>query len=303
MTSTMSGFEHLSGNEWQDLCVRVLHAHHGGGQFTEVADQEDGDAGLEGYSLDGCVYQCYAPENEPLDASARYRKQRRKMTTDVGKFIENKEKITKVVPPGYQAKMWILLVPVITTKRLLEHAHAQTVRLRAEALPYADSNIVVMPHTLRSYEDAKHRVIARQIERLQLPQVAAQDFQSIADPPIQTMNGKLSRTAGFNDANRRSRFIDRLLTNSVVGKEQREWIRDQYSELGTELEDQLSDLEARLEAQYPLDQPNPDHLLAAILRDTEEVVSGVLNVRKSQARVLAEGQVAQWLMDCPLDFP
>jgi hypothetical protein len=89
----------------------------------------------------------------------------------------------------------------------------------------------------------------------------------------------------------------------VVGKEQREWIRDQYSELGTELEDQLSDLEARLEAQYPLDQPNPDHLLAAILKDTEEVVSGVLNVRKSQARVVAEGQVAQWLMDCPLDFP
>ncbi len=303
MTSTMSGFEHLSGAEWQNLCVRVLHVHHGGGKFNEVPDQEGGDAGLEGYSLDGMVYQCYAPENEPLESSVRYEKQRRKMTADVGKFIENKEKIRKVLPPDYRAKMWILLVPVVTTKRLLEHAHTQTLRLRSEMLSYADPGIVVMPHTLRSYEEAKNKVIARQIDRLKLPQVDDPNYESIEDPLIQTMSGKLARTSGFSDPNRRRRFIDRLLTNSVVGREQREWIRDQYSELGAELEDQLLDLEARLEAQYPLNQPTPDHLLATILTDTEQVVSGVLNVRKSQARVVAEGQVAQWLMDCPLDFP
>ncbi|WP_147457049.1 hypothetical protein [Micromonospora pisi] len=225
------------------------------------------------------------------------------MTTDVGKFIDNREKIRKVVPPDYRAKMWILLVPVITTKRLLEHAHTQTLRLRAEALPYADPDIVVMPHTLRSYEEAKNRVIARQIDRLHLPKVDHADYGSIEDPLIQTMYGKLSRTTGFNNSDKRSRFIDRLLVNSVVGREQRDWIRDHYSELGVELEDQLSDLEARLEAQYPLDQANPDHLLAAILRDTEQVITDILNVRKSQARVMAEGQVAQWLMHCPLDFP
>jgi hypothetical protein len=56
MTSTMSGFEHLSGTEWQNLCVRVLHEHHGGGQFVEVPDQDGGDAGIEGYSLDGCKH-------------------------------------------------------------------------------------------------------------------------------------------------------------------------------------------------------------------------------------------------------
>jgi hypothetical protein len=299
----MSGFEHLSGNEWQELCVRVLHEHHRG-QFVEVADQEDGDAGLEGFSKDdGCVYQCYAPENEPLESGVRYRKQRDKMTKDVGKFVDNKEKVKKVLPPGYKVKHWILLVPLVTTKRLLEHSHAQTDRLRAEALPYADDDIIVMPHTLRSYERAKNAVIARQVDRLHLPAPTGADFASTSDPLIQRMAAKLSRTDGFSEATKRSRFIDRLLSNFVVGREQRDWVRDHYSELGEELEDQLSDLEARLEVQYPLDQPNPDKLLGSILRDTEEVVTRILNVRNSQARVVAEGQVAQWLMDCPLDFP
>lgn len=303
MTSTMSGFEHLSGNEWQGLCVRVLHEHHGGGKFVEVPDQDRGDAGLEGYSLDGSIYQCYAPENEPLDAGVRYEKQRNKMTKDVGKFIDNRDKVEKVIPPEYRAKSWIMLVPLITTKRLLEHAHSQTIRIRAEALPYADPKIIVMPHTLRSYERAKNSVIARQVDRRNLPPFADPDYEHIGDPLIEIMGGKLSRTTGFREPTARGRFIDRLLANSVVGREQRDWISDHYSELGVELEDQLSDLEARLEAQYPLDQPSADRLLASILRDTEQVVVDVLNVRKSQARVVAEGQVAQWLMDCPLDFP
>jgi hypothetical protein len=299
----MSGFEHLNGNEWQDLCVRVLHEHHGGGQFVEVPDQDRGDAGLEGYSLDGCVYQCYAPENEPLEASVRYSKQRDKMTQDIGKFIDNKDKLRKVIPPDFRAKTWILLVPAITTKRLLEHSHAQTIRLRAEALPYTDSQVTVLAQTLRAYEGARKSVIARQINRLRLPQVAAPAYESTGDPLIEVMSGKLSRTTRFNEAERRSKFIDRLLANQVVGREQRDWIRDQHSELGAELEDQLSDLEARLEAQYPLDHPTADRLLASILADTEKVIVDVLNVRNSQARIVAEGQVAQWLMDCPLDFP
>ncbi|MEV4458106.1 hypothetical protein [Microbispora sp. NPDC049633] len=303
MTATMSGFEHLSGNEWQNLCVRVLHEHHRG-NFIEVPDQDGGDAGLEGFSLDDeCVYQCYAPENEPLSPDARYRKQRTKMTDDVGKFITNRDKVRKIVPPDYRAKRWILLVPLITTKRLLEHASKQTERLRAEALPYAAQDIIVIPHTLRSYERAKNAVIARQIDRLRLPHVANPNYEEIADPLIQKMSSKLLRTAGFSDSAKRSAFMDRLLSNSVVGREQRDWIQDHYSELGEELEDHLSDLEARLEVHYPLDQPNADQLLASILRDTEDVVTSVLNVRKSQARVVAEGQVAQWLMDCPLDFP
>ncbi|WP_157411091.1 hypothetical protein [Actinoplanes rectilineatus] len=172
--------------------------------------------------------------------------------------------------------------------------------LRAQ---YADDEIVVMPRTLRSYERAKNAVIARQLDRLKLPSVVDPDYGHIADPLIQRMNGKLSRTAGFSETAKRDKFINRLLPNSVIGREQRDWIRDHYAELGEELEDQLSDLEARLEVHYPLDQPNPDQLLASILKDTEEVVVNVLNVRKSQARVVAEGQVAQWLMDCPLDFP
>ncbi|WP_433209369.1 hypothetical protein ACQP00_45035 [Dactylosporangium sp. CS-047395] len=303
MVSALSGFEQLSGDEWQDLCVRVLHEHHGGGQLIEVPDDDLGDGGLEAYSLDGCIYQCYAPENEPLDTGTRYRKQRSKMTADVGKFIRNKAKIAKVLPPGYQAKLWILLVPLINSKRLNEHCHDQTVRLRAESLPYASHDIIVVGHTLRSFERAKNAVIERRLDRLHLPAPEMSNFGEIEDPLIEVMNSKLARTSTYSIADKRSRFVDRLLQNSVAAREHREWIHDNYSELGADLADRMTDLEARLEVQYPLDQPNPDRLLATVLTDTEREIINILNIRQSQGRVLAEGQVADWLMECPLDFP
>src|SRR5262245_25188814 len=109
MGSGLSGFESLTGDEWQDLCLRVLHEHHGAGELIEVPDDDRGDGGLEAFSLDGCAYQCYAPENEPLSAKLRYEKQRDKMTKDVGKFIGNAAKIEALVPEGVKIRRWILL--------------------------------------------------------------------------------------------------------------------------------------------------------------------------------------------------
>lgn len=39
-----------------------------------------------------------------------------------------------------------------------------------------------------------------------------------------------------------------------------------------------------------------------MLKDTENTVDEVLNTHMMQSRVIAEGQVADWLMRCPLDF-
>jgi hypothetical protein len=108
--SRPSGFEQLSGEEWQELCIRVLHEHHPGPELVEVPDDDRGDAGLEVFSLSGNAYQCYAPEGEPLTASQRYNKQRDKMTADVGKFIDNATKIQALLPARLCISRWVMLV-------------------------------------------------------------------------------------------------------------------------------------------------------------------------------------------------
>ncbi len=302
MGTPLSGFESLSGTEWQDLCLRVLHEHHGGGELIEVPDDDRGDAGLEAFSLDGCVYQCYAPEGEPLTMDRRYAKQRKKMTDDVGKFIDNRAKISDLLPPEFKVFKWILLLPYINTKRIHEHAKIQTTRVRNACLPYGGPGIVVLALTLRAYEAAKQAVIARQLNILRLPPVPGLDFSGVEDPQIDVMRQKLAKTPWLQTLESRNAWVDRLLENYVAGRAHRDWLRDQYSELGDQLEEHIDDLQARLAMQYPLSQPDPQRLFAAILQDTEQTVTSVLNVGASQSRVIAEGQVADWLMRCPLDF-
>lgn len=303
MGTSLSGFESLSGGEWQDLCIRVLHEHHGGGELVEVPDDDRGDAGLEAFSLDGCAYQCYAPENEPLTASQRFTKQRKKIKDDVAKFVKNGEKLKKLLPSKLLIRRWILLVPRITTKRLHELAAELTEEIRSAQLPYVAENIMAVAQTLRAYEAAKHAVVARQLHVLELPPLEEPDFSGLDDPLIEVMRKKLAKTVGFRIPGSRDALISRLLANFVAGRAHRDWVRDQYSELGDELEERLEDLEARLAMQYPLNDPEADQLLASVLADTESTVRGVLNTRASQSRVISEGQVADWLMRCPLDFP
>lgn len=302
MGTGLSGFEQLIGDEWEDLCLRVLHEHHGSGDLVEVPDDDRGDAGLEAFSLTGHAYQCYAPEYEPLNAADRLRKQRRKLTTDVTKFIENSAKIEALLPTGLLIERYIMLVPLITSKELHGHASTLTDTIRAESLPYAHEDICVIPLTLRAFEAAKIAVISRQLTKLQLPSVQNMDFSHIDDPLIDRMNYKLSKTSRFADPTRRSSLVQRLLQNHVAGEEHRAFVGSEYSELADELTSKLLDLEARLEVQYPLSVPNPDGLLTSVLADTEDAVTSVLNTRDEQSRVMAEGQVADWLMRCPLDF-
>ncbi|MEU6793997.1 hypothetical protein ABZ907_20060 [Nonomuraea wenchangensis] len=283
--------------------MRVLHQHHGGGELIEVPDDDGGDNGLEAFSLDGCVYQCYAPDNEPLATGVRYTKQRTKMTNDVGKFIKNEEKLKRILPPNYLTRRWILLVPYINTKRLTEHARTQTERLRQTRLPYISSDVYVAAHTLRSYEAATNAVIARRLDLLRIPTPEGLDFGHIEDPAIDRMKEKLAKTSTFSAIEKRDRMVDRYLKNHVAGLASRDWLRDEYSELNSDLEERLTDLESRLEMQYPLDHQDPNKLLATVLKDTESLVSSTLNSANTQSRVIAEGQVAEWLMRCPLDFP
>lgn len=298
----LSGFEQLSGDEWQDLCLRVLREHHPAPELVEVPDDDRGDAGLEAFSLSGCAYQCYAPEGEPLTMAQRYNKQRDKMTADVAKFIANSAKIASLLPAGLAISRWVLLVPHVNSRKLIEHARTLTDRVRAAGLSYAAMDIVVVALTLDSFQGAMVAVVSRQLSKLHLPPLDAVDYSDIDDALIAKMNDKLALTAQYADEGKRSRIINRLLESYVSGLSHRAHVSDYYSELGDRLEHDLADLEDRLAMQYALSETVPDRRLNKVLTDTEAVVDTVLNTHAPHSRVIAEGQVADWLMRCPLDF-
>jgi len=84
----------LDGHEWQAFILQLLYLRYGA-DLIEVPDEYMGDHGIEAFSLDGCAFQCYAPEG-PHDVAALSRKHKRKITRDLNKFKTNRKELLKI---------------------------------------------------------------------------------------------------------------------------------------------------------------------------------------------------------------
>ncbi|GIH12484.1 hypothetical protein [Rugosimonospora africana] len=300
MSGALSGLQGMDGGAWQRLCMQVLHREHKE-KLVPVPDTSDGDAGLEAYTHCGLAYQCYSPR-EPLAVQQRYKKHRDKMTEDVGKFIDNQAKL-KAMLGTIKIRRWILLVPVSDSKDINVHCTNQTTRLRQAQLSYADPDAFVMVQTLEHYQISYDAVVNSRLAQLHLPPLHDPDFSTVEAALVGVMHRKLSKVPKLARLERRGRYVKRLLSSLLGGREQRDYIRDHYPELDGELEQLLNDLEERLDGEFILSDDPPERMLLRVMGDAEERVRRALpSIRDAHARAISEAQIADWLMRCPLDF-
>lgn len=296
----MHGLIGLSGTEWQDLCTRVLRMHHG--TDLVVVPDKGGDHGLEAYTLNGHLFQCYSPE-EPLVTQKRYEKQRDKTTEDVGKFINNSNKLKKLFGQHVKINRWIIMCPYIDSKDLAAHCAAQTKRVREASLGYADPGIHVICQTMEDYEFSYKKVVNAQLARMHLPPLAEPDYSSVDSAGVDKMRKKLGKVHGLRDESRRNDYVQRLLYSHLNSQEFRAYIKDHYTEIHALLESELDDLEQRLVMEFVLDESPAATQLQKVLFETEKRVRTCApDTASGDSRTLAQGQVAEWLMRCPLDF-
>ncbi|ODN41092.1 hypothetical protein [Piscirickettsia litoralis] len=95
--------------EWESHVNDLLRERYTPAYYIPIPDQDRGDGGIEGFSMDGYVYQMYCPDG-PVEMSKLYTKQRSKMSQDIKKFITNKEKMINFFG-DLKIKRWILIVP------------------------------------------------------------------------------------------------------------------------------------------------------------------------------------------------
>jgi len=110
---------YLTGDAWEDLCVQCYRLRYQDAHYTFIPATVGGDAGIEGFTYNGVVHQCYCPERKYSD-NELYEHQRDKLTADIEKLKNNKPRIEKLgVPP---IKEWHLNVPEYKDSRIIAHA-------------------------------------------------------------------------------------------------------------------------------------------------------------------------------------
>ena len=118
----MSGFiENLSRKDWEDFCEVMLRQHFSEKNFYVVPDEDRGDLGLEFYTVDGTLFQCYYPD---LDKEMSVYKKgiQAKINSDLKKLKENENEIGKLLD-DISIQQWVLLTPKIKSKDLLTYCN------------------------------------------------------------------------------------------------------------------------------------------------------------------------------------
>lgn len=302
----MNTSNYIDGDSWENDVKRWLRLRYPN-DFQAVPALDDGDAGIEGFTLeDRNVYQCYAALSS-LDTRSLYENQRDKLTEDIGKFVANKAKLLKVLPPGFRTRRYIFVVPEFRSRELIAHAQRKTEEVIAASLPYVDDGFAVIVHDRSNYEVEQRSEIALLLKNLnvEIEDVAEQEVESWAsdnNDGVKNLERKIPLFSGHarpeDIKQARTYWIERkICTDNALEKlrsrSPEAWERIWGVKIGRER------LLGRVHSQFGATGETVAQISDRVVSDMLEQVP---NLAKIGAETLAEGLVGEWLQNCKLNF-
>jgi hypothetical protein len=298
----------LSGEDWQEWALQLLCTHYQPTEFVKIADNQRGDAGIEGYSRCGHAYQCYGCE-EPISTEARYEKQRDKLTKDIGKFIDNKDKLIPLLGT-VKVVRWVLFVPYYDSKDIVSHANRKCDEVLKAALSYVGQDFQIHVCDEGHFTIERDQLLRTRDDALTIsssgPTTKAIDDWTVAEANsewVQNLNGKLLRLNTLKTYEQRDQFCRQVLRWYLEGQEVLTKLRDY-----PQIHERVLAAKAHRENGLVMACLTHEGSSAALFNQTLEQLladlrTGVREVASRSAESLAREAVSDWLLRCPLDFP
>lgn len=296
----------LSGDEWERWANKLLTYHYGPTEYQKVPANHKGDAGIEGFTfVDGHAYQAYGCE-EPVATQKRFEAQRKKMSTDIGKFITNKAVLTNLFKT-VAIKRWVLFVPYFDSREIVAHAAAKTTEVIAANLPYVAGDFRVAVCQEDDFAIERNMLLNANAGTLQIAVNGAaagqvQTWTSQNSGLFSTLEDKICRIPTIKTTKQRRYFCEQVLKWHIDGQTLLEALRV-YPEIYEKVK---------------LAKNHQENYLAMAVLDnevTKDSLNGPLNALKAalqrevrelhsfNADTLSYEAVADWLLRCPLNFP
>ncbi len=297
----VSEVEVWDGHEWEAHVLRLIQDQSGAENVQKVPAKHKGDCGLDYFCLEKrVVYQCYAVE-EQVDVAVRARKQKSKMTTDLGKFCDQSKGAAKIFA-GYKIKRWILAVPLHDSREVVEHALKKTAEIIAKNLAYIDSEFQVLVHDRSDFDGDswKRRVQLRNRIRPVVPPPTHEEVRAVAvgDQNL-TDNLRRKLQVRVDEADALEDAIDDALRVSLESQVAVEALRtiapDAYENVTSLIAQRLRRLGFGSRG-----VGSDDRLDAEIDGLKSSILAAVPNLDPGSAETIAFGAVSEWLMRCPL---
>ena len=295
-----------SGDDWQNYIVQLLRILYRDrpGMLQPVPSKSKGDLGIEAFSRDGCLFQCYAPE-EPLSTNDRYEKQRNKLTTDLNKLHQNADDFARLLG-DLLILHYFFCVPIFNDRRLITHATAKAGEVRSLGLPFIAPEFSISVRTAEDFPLERAELARGGLTPLLLPDVGVGDevvdaWADENDPLVETLDAKLAQVVA--DQTARLELRQTILRDYLSGEELLDVLRNDHPDVWEKVARQKGLRESRLAYVTSLSTQGPNELLLSVLDEYEQqLCAEVVEIGGDGARVLAPATAADWLLRCPLRF-
>jgi hypothetical protein len=292
-----------TAKEWENHANHLLRERYTSSNYIPIPDQDRGDGGIEGFSMDGNAYQMYCPENA-TKMSDLYDKQRNKMTTDIGKFINNKSKMSSFFG-DLKIKRWVLVVPAHKTKEMIAHATKKTAEVKAANLSYVNNkNFRVLIWDRNDLKKEESRLLEAGIAILKLDSIHVPDsdlheYKGESPEFVTNMTRKLSKLNDNPILIKKGK--DRLTKSAIICQNMMGELKQDYAEY----HEQITNVTVRRAEQLDIEaidsEPETQKLSYQTKILKEQLISHC-KLHTDNIEMISEGTVADWLMNCTLDF-
>jgi hypothetical protein len=295
------------GNDWESLVQKLLKLRYKLGEYQEIPAKHRGDFGLEGFSRDGCAFQCYAAQ-EPLSTNDLYEKQRNKIAQDIRKFIDNRDSLEEVFD-GTKIKRWLLVVPRFDSAPLVAYTHSKAKEVRQARLPYVADDFHIGVVTDDGFTPEIQALARLGSVQLDLP-LTSPDPQELDDwakehsPSITRMEKKLIKIKTISNPEQRSLLRSEMIRHFLVGQNALKRLKLTYPDLYEEVIRLKDAKEEYLAVESLLSAGPPNKTLTDTINNFEtSLMEKLPGVASSITRAFAFEAASDWLLRCPLDFP
>ena len=303
MTSNIRLWE---GEEWEEHIQRLLKMHHGHADYQEIPAKHVGDFGLEGYSMNGCAYQCYAAE-EPCTTNDRYTRQRTKITTDVGKFIKNEKELIKLFR-GTVIERWILVVPIFESALLMQHASKKAEEVIKKKLSYVSDAFKIIIITDDYFEKEIKELAAVGVLHIPIKEQVVKistrkTWLKRNDSLVKNLDIKTKKISGLVESGRVEDFKLDIIDHYIRGQNIVSDLYKDYPDIYRKLDNCKQAYENSLRTMSLLNtDPANQHLKDALKEYDHELRRSLPNLNSAVIQALQWEAVSDWLLRCPLDF-
>ncbi|WP_143154552.1 hypothetical protein [Devosia limi] len=279
----------------------MVQLRHGPENVQRVPAKVSGDAGLEFFTTNGCLIQCYAPE-ETSDTAKSSSAMKQKATSDLPKLIKN-SKIISGILQDLKARRWILMCPFLDDKDVIRHVRVKGQDILAANLSFVTRDFEALVH---SQEDFSVEIATLKRQSLG-PKLA---YEPPSDAAIAEKSGEF---ADKLEAKLRHAYPD-MQENTLREKKElyvrgflrREnaisALRRSYPALWEQLINSIGAEETRLSLFGSTETQPAFRLRESLGRIEQSLGRDLPSMPSSLITDLSVGTLSDWLIRCPLDF-